>query len=226
MLFRSYIPHGPLREVVEDFWLYEDYAGEHMRERILPSGTFEMVFNLQEDELRIYGPSDDDGYRRFAGALISGPYAGSFMSDTAEERAILGVHFKPGGAFAALGLPAGEFTNTHVDLRAIWGPAVTVLRERLCSRSEPMERFRLLEQALMDRLPGPSDRHGALRVALDVLTRTHGRAKVRDVARVVELSQRRLIENVHCRSWPDTEAVCAHSAVPTRGRIVALRDKG
>jgi AraC-like DNA-binding protein len=31
---------------------YEDYVGEHQREKILPSGTFEMVFNLREDELR------------------------------------------------------------------------------------------------------------------------------------------------------------------------------
>ncbi len=48
MLFRSYKPAAPLCEFVEDFWLYQNYAGEHARERILPSGTFEMVFNLNE----------------------------------------------------------------------------------------------------------------------------------------------------------------------------------
>src|SRR4051812_7316272 len=67
MQFHSYVPGSPLREFVDDFWLYEDYAGEHLRERILPSGTFEVVFNLREDELRIYGPSDPAACRRFAG---------------------------------------------------------------------------------------------------------------------------------------------------------------
>jgi AraC-like DNA-binding protein len=194
MLFRSYIPRTPLCEFVDDFWLYEDYEGEHLHERILPSGTFEMVFNLQEDELRIYGPSNQKEYRRFAGALISGPYAGSFMSDTAEEAALLGVHFKPGGAPAVLGLPAGEFINTHVDLRTIWGPVATVLRERLCALSEPIERFLLLEQALLERLASPVGHHGAVRVGVDMLMRTQGRTMVRDVARVVDLSQRRFIE--------------------------------
>jgi AraC-like DNA-binding protein len=194
MRFRSYVPRAPLSEFIEDFWLYEGYEGEHQHERILPSGTFEMVFNLQENELRIYGASAPATCRRFSGAVISGPYAGSFMSDTAEEAAILGVHFKPGGAFAVLGLLAGELSNTHVDLRTIWGPAATTLRDRLCELSQPNDRFQLLEAALLERLFDRSDRHGAIRVGLDVLMRTHGRARVRDIARAVDLSQRRFIE--------------------------------
>lgn len=194
MRFRSYIPRAPLNEVIEDFWSYEDYEGEHRRETILPSGTFEMVFNLREDEFRIYAVSDPDTCRRFSGAMISGPYAGSFMSDTAEEAAILGVHFKPGGAFAVLGLPAGELTNAHVDLRTIWGPAATTLRERLCDTRRPNDRFRLLERTLLKKFLDGPDRHGAVRAGVDVLMRTHGRTKVRDIASAVDLSQRRFIE--------------------------------
>lgn len=194
MLFRSYVPNTPLSEFIEDFWLYEDYEGEHPHETILPSGTFEIVFNLREDELRIYGPSDPGKCRRFSGAVISGPYAGSFMSDAMEEGAILGVHFKPGGAFPVLGLPAGEFINAHVELRTIWGQAANMLRERLCGLSRPVDRFRLLEQTLQERFFDTLRRHGAVRLGLDILMRTHGRAKVRDIARAVDLSQRRFIE--------------------------------
>jgi AraC-like DNA-binding protein len=194
MLFRTHIPGPPLSELIYDFWLYEDYEGSHPRERILPSGTFEMVFNLREDELRVYGASGKDGCRRFSGALMSGPYAGSFMSDAAEEAGILGVHFRPGGAARVLGLPAGDLANTHIDLQAIWGRAASVLRERLCALSEPADRFRLLEQTLLTRLADASACHGAVRVGLELLTRTHGRAKIRDVARDVELSPRRFID--------------------------------
>ncbi|MCT7375689.1 AraC family transcriptional regulator [Chelativorans salis] len=194
MLFRSYVPRAPLSEFVDDFWLYEDYTGAHSWERILPSGTFEMVFNLREDELRIYSASDPRECRRFAGAAVSGPYAGAFVSDTAEEAALLGVHFKPGGAFAILGLPAAAFTNLHVDLRTIWGPAATMLRERLCVMTRPLARFQLLEQVLLGKLYEPPARHGAVGVGLDVLMRTHGRERVRDIAKAVDLSPRRFIE--------------------------------
>jgi AraC-like DNA-binding protein len=194
VLFRSYVPPPPLSGIIEDFWLYEDYTGEHARERILPSGTFEMVFNLHEDELRIYGPSDQDRCRRFSGALISGPYVRPFMSDTREEAAILGVHFKPGGASAVLELPASELTNAHVDLTEIWGPGAAALREQLCASREPTERFRRLQEALLERLTDPPRHHRAVRAGLDVLRRTCGRAKIRDIARALDLSQRRFSE--------------------------------
>jgi hypothetical protein len=33
-----------------------------------------------------------------------------------EKAFIIGVHFKPGGAFPFLGLPADDLADTHVDL--------------------------------------------------------------------------------------------------------------
>jgi hypothetical protein len=52
MLFRSYAPAAPLADFVQDFWLYDDYRPRHLRERILPSATVELVINLGDDELR------------------------------------------------------------------------------------------------------------------------------------------------------------------------------
>jgi AraC-like DNA-binding protein len=93
-----------------------------------------------------------------------------------------------------LGLPASELTNIHVDLAAIWGPGARALRERLCSLREPIERFRLLERALLKRLADPPGHHRAVRVGLDVLRRTQGRARIRDIVRALDLSQRRFSE--------------------------------
>jgi AraC-like DNA-binding protein len=195
MLFRTYVPGGSLRAFVDDFWLYEDYAGEHLRERILPSGTVEMVFNLHEDELRIYRSSDMNECCRFPGALVSGPYAGSFTSDIAEEARIMGVHFKPGGAAALLGLPADELTDAHLDLRWILGAGAAELRERFCALRDPEDRFRLLERVLLERASNASRQpHGAVCAALEMFVKSRGRARVRDVARSVDLSQRRFIE--------------------------------
>jgi AraC-like DNA-binding protein len=193
MLFRSYVPRPPLDLLVADFWLYENYDASHQRELILPSGTFEMVFNLAEDELRIYGAADPHRCRRFSGAVVSGPYAGSFMSDGAEEKSLLGVHFKAGGAAAFLGLPASDFRDEHVDLGTIWGPPADALRERLCALTEPVNRFRLLEQTLLRRLCAHAGGHAAVRGVLDLVASSRGTTRTRDLAAAVQLSQRRLI---------------------------------
>jgi Domain of unknown function (DUF6597) len=98
MLFHRYVPGEPLNLFVADFWLYENYTTDlHAKERILPSGTIEMVFNLHADELRIYDPVHHDRYQRYSGALVSGPYQRCFVTDTAEENSVMGVHFKPAG---------------------------------------------------------------------------------------------------------------------------------
>lgn len=195
MLFRRHTPCKPLCEFIEDFWLYENYDAQHPRERILPSGTVEMVFNLQEDELRIYGPADVKQCRRFSGGVVSGPYVGSFMSDAAEETSIMGVHFRPGGAAAVLGMPIDTLLNTHHDLSAIWGRAAITLREQLCGLRRPDDRFELLERHLLERYFTFSQRpHHAVRLGLDILTRTHGIARIQDVAKAAELSQRRFAE--------------------------------
>lgn len=47
MLFRTYVPAPPLDRFIEDFWCYQGYASPHLKERILPDGTFKLVFNLQ-----------------------------------------------------------------------------------------------------------------------------------------------------------------------------------
>lgn len=193
MIFDSYVPRAPLSSFVADFWLYQNYAGSHERELIVPSGTFEMVFNLEENELRIYDPADPRQCRRFSGAIVSGPYSRSFMSDGAEEKSLLGVHFRPGGAAGFLGLPAAEFRDEHVDLRTIWGSAAEILRERLCELQEPSSKFRCLEQALTRRLAKYTGGHDAVGIALDGITRTQGRARTQDLARAAELSQRRMI---------------------------------
>lgn len=195
MLHLSYIPAPPLLDFVEDLWLYDGYTPPHSRERILPSGTVELVINLREDELRIYGTVQPERCRRFPGALVSGAYAGFFVSDGAEEASIMGVHFRPGGAFPFLGLPAGELADAHVDLETLWGrPAAVGLRERLCAARTPAERFQILEEALASRLLRPPEHHYAVPAALAAFGRTRGRATVREVARGVGLSERRFIQ--------------------------------
>jgi AraC-like DNA-binding protein len=192
MLFRSYIPAPPLRDFITDFWLYDDYTPRHSSERILPSGTLELVINLREDELRIYHP--ERPCQRLSGALVSGAYNGFFGSDTAEEASIMGVHFKPGGAFPFLGAPAGELSGAHIDLETLWGRSAVALRERLCAAATPSERFRLLEAALLARLVRPPEHHYAVPAALEAFTQPEGLVSMREAARRIGLSQRRFIQ--------------------------------
>jgi len=193
MLYQSHTPAPPLSHFIQRFWLCSD-APPHRRERILPSGTIELVVNLLDDEIRIYDPAHPDRCKRFSGAIVSGTYSRFFVIDPLQHASILGVHFRPGGAFPFLGAPAAELVDAHVDLDTLWGPMARELRERLCAATTPMERFSLVKEALLSRLRRSPEHHGAVPVALGAFERTGGDVRVRDVAGLVGLSQRRFIQ--------------------------------
>ena len=44
--FHLYKPGPPLSEFVDFFWIYEGYAPPHRGERLLPTGTSELVFSV------------------------------------------------------------------------------------------------------------------------------------------------------------------------------------
>jgi AraC-like DNA-binding protein len=192
--YLSIAPTPPLAEFIERFW-YSSDAPVHQKVRIVPNGTMELVFNLDEDELGIYDTDQPRRCESFSGAVLSGAYARPLFVDSREH--VMGVHFKPGGAFRFLGVPAGELADTHVDLEVLWGRPAQVLREQLCAAANPARRFRVLERALVARLEKTLEEHRAVRAALDIFGSRHcgtGEARTRDLAAHLGLSQRHFIK--------------------------------
>lgn len=194
MLFRSYKPIPPLSDFVENLWLYNGFDSPRLKERILPSGAFELVFNLRDNRLRIYKAAQPDRCQHLSGAIVSGPYEGFFLADTAEEASVMGVHFKPGGAFPFLGLSADELADTHIDLEAVWGRRAAETCERLSATTSSARRFRLLENSLLSHLFRPLEHHPAVSLALEGFRLDNSRALVRKLARNAGLSDRRFID--------------------------------
>ena len=139
MFLRTYTPCPALGEYIDRFWYCSD-TPSHPRERILPSGTVELVINLTDDEIRIYDPSHPNRTRRYPGAVVSGPYSNFFLIDPLVHASIIGVHFRPGRAIPVLGVPVSELADAHVDLESLFGPTAAKLRERLCTAATPEQR--------------------------------------------------------------------------------------
>lgn len=190
MQYRTYRPGPPLSDFVAYMWALRDLA-VHSQERIVPSGTLELVVNLNEDGLRIYDPRSG-AWWRYSGAVVSGAYRRYFVIDTRDHASIVGVHFKAGGALPFLNTPPGELADRHVDLEMLWGQAALVLRERLCTAATTSDRFAMLEDALRSHLPTVRPDHPAVAIALGQLAQPG--ATVGEVAANVELSRRRFIE--------------------------------
>lgn len=178
MIYRRYTPRPPLSEFIELLWVFESVPSSHQSERVMPTGTVELVINLCEDPSRSFD------------AVVAGPHSRFFVLDTSRPASLIGVHFKPGGAFPFLALPVDELRNRHVPLEALWGGPSMELRERLLG-AEAGERVLLLERMLVSQLSRPQARQAAVDHALSAFRR--GPRRIADVVEEVGMSQRRFI---------------------------------
>lgn len=194
MISYSYIPQPPLSDFVALFWYQARYAPPHPKERCLPDGSVELIINLHEDRLPVFDAQNHAKFETYPGMLIYGAHSQYFVIDTTYQTAILGIHFKPGGAFPFLGLPASELHNSVVPLDVFWGTSIAELRCRLLEAVTPQLQFKILEQFLLRQVRQPLERHRAVKFALNQFRHVPQTQSISDVTDQIGLSSRRFIE--------------------------------
>ena len=159
-----------LSPFIQSLWYF---TGDlpHAHERILPTGTMQLLVNLHEDELRTYSGGVFAGAQRIRGAAVSGAYARPFGIDTLEQRHIVGVAFRPGGAAPFFAAPADALREDHVELERLWGRDGTLLRERLLEAPTPAAALRTLEAVLIRRMARPLEVDKLVEFAIGALDR-------------------------------------------------------
>jgi AraC-like DNA-binding protein len=194
MLRLHHIPRPPLSQFVNLLWLYEGYTQPHAKERVLPTGEMQIVINLLEDKSCIYDRDDTQRCRTFSGSLFSGAHSEYQVISTAGQRFLIGVHFRPGGAFPFLRMPAGEMRDTTVSLDTLWGAAAVDLRDRLLGAPTHRARFEILERALMAEFGRGFNRHDAVGFALRRFMAEPHLTTVSGVTDQIGLSPKRFIQ--------------------------------
>lgn len=194
MVYLAYKPGPPLSDFVKLFWFYEGYNPPHAMERILPTGTMELIIDLRDGPLKVYESWDTEHFRSFGQSVVSGTHSESFVIDTACQASTMGVHFEPGGAFPLLPVPANELRDTHVSLEALWGPAAISLRDHLLKSETPEKKFHILEQTLLEQAIRPLVPHPAVAFALKEFQKVPHTRTVSDVTGRIGLSQRHFIQ--------------------------------
>ena len=149
-----HLPSAPLARWVDCFWYSAGQLSaelEHGRHSALPTGAMDVVFNLYRDRHRVL--LADGNAIQTDGAIVHGAQSGYFIIPARSHGPVAGIHFRPGGGAALLGVPAHELSDQHVALSDLWGMRATHLRTRLLECTSPRQIFQTLEQALLAQQP-------------------------------------------------------------------------
>lgn len=140
----------------------------HARELSLPTGTAQLLVNLDADALHAY-PIDGGVAQSAPGAALLGAHGRPSLIDPAEQRAIAWVAFRPGGAYPFFAAPASAARDQLVPLDALWRGVH--LRERLAEADSPAAMLAVLERALLAAACRPLSPDPATGVAVRSLAR-------------------------------------------------------
>ena len=209
--FRVYKPSGALAPFVGFFWSCDRYVASHTSERVLPTGTADVIFR-------------GDDCRALRGGF-TGPRSKYVTVSTERSFTAVGVHFKPGGAYPFLGGATVDLADASAPLVDLWGAAADELSEHLACAAAPEDRFRALEQMLLARLPGGFVPRPPIRRALDLFHRSGGLMSVGDVVQRVGMSRRRFVDAFRSEVGLSPKAFCRlrrFSAV--LDRVASLKD--
>lgn len=191
MAFHTLRPDPSLADAVELLWTTDDHRPAYAYERILPSGTVEFVLNLTDGEVRCYNDAGGAA-RRMREPVLSGVFRRHFVVDTAQQRAMAGVRFKPGGAWRILGLPLDEIADAHVALSSVLGSEARRLAEALATDATPRARLLRLHEALS--LRRRREAHPAIAWAVEQGCAYAGRLRLGELVDETGLSRRRFNE--------------------------------
>jgi AraC-like DNA-binding protein len=176
-------PSGPLALCVDSLWYSERGALPHTRERSLPTGCADIVVPLLQDHLIRYDTEQVTHALRLRGAVVQGASDRFGVRGTEGPSAVIGVHFRPGGAAAFFGGALPELRNRTELLEDLWGPAARELREQLQAAGSPRRALQLLHGHLLQRLHDAAPPDPLVAAAIDAFRRDPARARVEPVQR-------------------------------------------
>jgi AraC-like DNA-binding protein len=178
--FCSHFPQGPLGGFIERFWYWKGHTISHSLERILPTGTVELVIDL--------------GSARASKSVVSGPRSKSLIIQRTAQDELLGIHFRPGGGFPFLKFPFGDLHNIDIGIDDLWGEEEASQLLNLLDRAGRTEsRFQILEAWMLKAIRRPLNHHPAVIFAIGELGRNPS-LPMSQIAAKVNLSQRRFIQ--------------------------------
>ncbi len=190
MSFDVYTPASPLNRFVR--YLYSPKGPmPYSEEKVLPSPQTDMKINFG-GRFRAKHPGASTSFAIDPNGWCMGVWDQYHTVIWPQDPDFIGVSFRPGGAYALLGVDVSVLHNQLIPMESLWGASFGQLRERLYASPTPQARFVLLEQLLTARLHHHAHME-KIAPALFALQAGHGLIEIGGLQQSANVTQKHLI---------------------------------
>ena len=193
MIHKLHFPELPLSQFVENLWLVDGFVADYTREKILPDGAIELIIDLDPQPKTIFEDEQSERFRTVKKAWISGERTQYIVIGAARNQSMVGIRFRPGGAYPFFSFPISELSESVTELDLIWGSLVDEIRDRLLESKSPEERLLLLESFLLAQARRSLEASPLITFAVNQLQHSPQFLAIRDLASAIGITHKHLI---------------------------------
>lgn len=192
---RLLAPPADFAGYVDTFWEVQGFAN-YARERILPKGNIELMFNLGLPH-RVLDPGHPAGAETYRDAWLSGLQRRPLVVEPCFDARrvashLVAVRLRPAGAYALLGMPMNEVSNQVIDLDALLGRSAASVTNELREQQSAESRFALLERFVRVRVAAGPPLRPLVHWAAAQIERAHGALRIDALNRELGVSRKHL----------------------------------
>ena len=207
MIFRKYLPDPRLTKQVACYWTLEISGdpGHHQRLHVLAEGLeFCLLFEATTESRDLNAHSDAD-----MRCMVYGPMTQARRIKSEQPTTVLGICFRPGGAYPFFSNPMSELRDFCVDIDDLWGTRGSDIMKRMQYDDTTMpDRIRRLETYLTGQLHKIEREDACVSDAVTVIDARCGRINIEDLADRVGLSNRQLERSFKERVGMSPKQLC------------------
>jgi AraC-like DNA-binding protein len=192
MIYKLHFPQLPLSQFIENIWYVEGNHPKHTREKLLPDGAIELIIDLDPEPKKLFEDENSDRFRFCRRGWISGERT-RYIVIGSGNTCMVGVRFRPGGAFPFFSFPISELNDSVIDLDLIWGPLVSEIRDQLLAAESPDKRLRLLEAFMLNHARRSLEANRLIAFAVHQLQHSPQFLAIRDLATTIGITPKHLI---------------------------------
>lgn len=189
MFYEEINPSFFLREFVKCYWILEQSGEEakNSREKILPDGCPEIVFNLASPFRRHYF----DRIESQPNAIVVGQIKYHVTVEPTSVVKLFGVRFRPNGLYPLLRQSTNDLTGRIESIDAVLGKLGNQLAERLNEAVSTVERIKIFEQSVFCRFEGVKNGRLSSR-ATEIIVKNDGQIRVEELAKSLDTNWKTL----------------------------------
>lgn len=185
--FQRVEPSNSLREFIECYWFIDATCTQAngYQEFLHPDGGMGLIFN--------YGDTlSFNGEQKQTHTSLDGATTRTIELGLGGCINAVGIRFKPAGASVFMGLPLSELKNHQLDVTDVKLKHLSGLYNILPSQKTLFTKIMAIEHALMKSRQEDKHISHLVHAAIDGITRTRGALAMNDLAKQLNLSQRKL----------------------------------